>query len=553
LPRHQTLRATLDWSYELLSDAQKLMLQRLAVCAGTFELECAARVFADERIRVEDATQAILELSAKSLVTADVVDDEVVYRLLDTTRAYALEKLRDSGELRKIRLRHAEAWSAQGAGPFFGHTHPHNSGAWLAAFGRKIDDIQGALCFCFSADSGAPAVLKLTLASLWFEVVLISEFNGELELALETADERPAAGQALQTHLGVALEGALSSITGTVRGFTIAQQLGETVSDRRAVFSGLWIGRLAGRDYRCAGLVSDRFAQSNASTEDTKMLPDRMLMVVHHYAGKQALARHHAERVLSQSNDGALTSTGKALQCCHPRALRSRILWLQGFPEQAAQSAHVAVAEGMAAGEPLLACYALVCAILVMVLVGNIAEARRLTQLLRDYSVDHSVSYYELWAGCLEIAIAVRNGEDKIDRRLEASKSPQLGSYLDILSTLSDDLVSVDAIARAESGHGGWCEGESLRVKAQRLLKEHGARAFAESEALILRALEIAHRQSALSLELRAAMSLARLWREQNRIREARELLASVYARFTEGFETADLVEARSLLDEIPE
>jgi predicted ATPase len=113
--------------------------------------------------------------------------------------------------------------------------------------------------------------------------------------------------------------------------------------------------------------------------------------------------------------------------------------------------------------------------------------------------------------------------------------------------------VSDDAIARAESGHGGWCEGESLRVKAQRLLKEHGTLAFAESEGLFLRALEIAHRQSALSLELRAAMSLARLWREQNRIREARELLGSVYERFTEGFETADLIEARSLLDEILE
>jgi predicted ATPase len=74
---------------------------------------------------------------------------------------------------------------------------------------------------------------------------------------------------------------------------------------------------------------------------------------------------------------------------------------------------------------------------------------------------------------------------------------------------------------------------------------------FAESEASFEQSIQIAHRQRTKSLELRAATSLARLWGEQGRRTEARELLAPVYGWFTEGFDTADLKEAKALLDEL--
>jgi predicted ATPase len=73
----------------------------------------------------------------------------------------------------------------------------------------------------------------------------------------------------------------------------------------------------------------------------------------------------------------------------------------------------------------------------------------------------------------------------------------------------------------------------------------------AEAETWLQRALDVAHRQEAKSLELRAAMSLSRLWQQQGKQAEARELLASVYGWFTEGFDTADLQEARVLLDQL--
>jgi predicted ATPase len=82
------------------------------------------------------------------------------------------------------------------------------------------------------------------------------------------------------------------------------------------------------------------------------------------------------------------------------------------------------------------------------------------------------------------------------------------------------------------------------------LLRQPGA-PQAEAEAWLQRALDVARRQEAKSLELRAAMSLVRLWQQQGRRAEARDLLAPIYGWFTEGFDTADLQEAETLLDEL--
>ena len=91
---------------------------------------------------------------------------------------------------------------------------------------------------------------------------------------------------------------------------------------------------------------------------------------------------------------------------------------------------------------------------------------------------------------------------------------------------------------------------EVLRLKAELLILQNESNA-AVAEDHFARSLDWAHRQGALSWELRTATSLARLRRDQGRIEEARDLLSSVYGRFTEGFETADLQAARSLLDEL--
>src|SRR5262249_61791444 len=95
-----------------------------------------------------------------------------------------------------------------------------------------------------------------------------------------------------------------------------------------------------------------------------------------------------------------------------------------------------------------------------------------------------------------------------------------------------------------------WWEAEVYRVRGGLLLRQPGT-PQEEAEAWLQRALDVARRQQAKSLELRAAMSLSRLWQQQGKRAEACALLAPIYNWFTEGFDTADLQEAKALLDEL--
>jgi predicted ATPase/DNA-binding winged helix-turn-helix (wHTH) protein len=107
LPHHQTLRAMLDWSYQYLPAAEQVALRRLAIFPGNFTLDAVQAVLAD-KVPAADVVDRIAGLVAKSLVAADAGEDTVTYRLLETTRAYAMEKLNQSGEFEEFARRHAK-------------------------------------------------------------------------------------------------------------------------------------------------------------------------------------------------------------------------------------------------------------------------------------------------------------------------------------------------------------------------------------------------------------------------------------------------------------
>jgi predicted ATPase len=107
-----------------------------------------------------------------------------------------------------------------------------------------------------------------------------------------------------------------------------------------------------------------------------------------------------------------------------------------------------------------------------------------------------------------------------------------------------------EALERTERNEEFWCVAELLRIKGELVLLEDAPDAAAAAEDHFRQALGWARRKEALSWELRAATSLARMWRDQGRSKEARKLLAPIFDRFTEGFDTADLKTAKSLLDE---
>jgi predicted ATPase len=126
-----------------------------------------------------------------------------------------------------------------------------------------------------------------------------------------------------------------------------------------------------------------------------------------------------------------------------------------------------------------------------------------------------------------------------------------LAKICDHLGHPEDGLQALaEATALVEQQEERWWEAEIYRLRGVLLLRQTGT-SQAEAETWLQRALDVARRQEAKSLELRAAMSLARLWQQQGKRDAARELLAEAYGWFIEGFDTADLLEAKELLEDL--
>ena len=134
--RHQTLQAAVDWSYELLSDAESAVLDRLSVFAGGFTLDAAEAVASDDEIDAFDVLEHVSALVDKSLVVAD--PGEATYRLLETIRQYAAGRLAASGTAEDVRARHADYYRSVAAAIAPELTGPGD----LAAFDRLSADIE---------------------------------------------------------------------------------------------------------------------------------------------------------------------------------------------------------------------------------------------------------------------------------------------------------------------------------------------------------------------------------------------------------------------------
>jgi len=164
LPRLQTLRATLDWSYELLPEPERVVLRRLGVFATAFSLDAASAVAASAEVTPSDVLEVLSSLVAKSLVLTESDDRTERYRMLDTTRAYALEKLASGGELDPVARHHAEFYrDLFERAEAEWETRP--TAEWLADYGWRLDNLRAALDWAFSAANNKPIVMS---RKAWF-------------------------------------------------------------------------------------------------------------------------------------------------------------------------------------------------------------------------------------------------------------------------------------------------------------------------------------------------------------------------------------------------
>jgi predicted ATPase/DNA-binding winged helix-turn-helix (wHTH) protein len=582
MPRHQTLRATLDWSYELLTDPERAVLRRLAIFPVAFTLQAASAVAADDEIAASDVVDCVANLVTKSLVTVDVGSAMVRYRLLETTRAYSLEKLVEAGDFDATARRHAGRYLDLFKGAEAeAETRPTDE--WLAEYAPSIDNVRAALDWAFSPGGDASIGVALTIAAvpLWEQLSLLGESRERVERALASLGEPDGAGARPRMQLSAALGWSLMYGVGRAREagpawaatLELAERLGDKDYTQRALW-GLCIDQFNNGEFRAALRFATRFADLVANSTDTMDLVtgDRILATTLHYIGDQKSARFHIDRVLAHL-------AGLAQQ---PHIVRmrfdmrvsthyfqARILWLQGLADRALRVVEHNIEEGRAIGHALSFCSVLgqgACPI--AFLAGDFDAAERYGAMLLDHTERHPMRLWQLWARCFNGIVMAKRGnitaglEVLLGTLEQAGDAKFLPRFLLPLGELAachgkagevaKGFAIVDeALARCKTRDEGWYLAELLRIKGELIIKENGSQAAAKAEEQFLSALDLAQRQGALAWELRAATSLARLLHDRSRFADATALLRPVYDRFTEGLATADLKAANALLDDL--
>jgi predicted ATPase/class 3 adenylate cyclase len=158
--RHQTLRQAVDWSYDLLTPRERDILARLGVFAGGFTLEAAEAVVSGDGIDAIDVMDGIAQLIDKSLVAADREDGESRYRLLETIRQYALERLEDAGAADRVRRRHAE-WCAEFIEQASLGVRGRDEVQWLARLRGELDNLRAGVTWAAEVDDADLALRQL--------------------------------------------------------------------------------------------------------------------------------------------------------------------------------------------------------------------------------------------------------------------------------------------------------------------------------------------------------------------------------------------------------
>ena len=542
--------------------------------AGPFALEAATAVACGEGIGEPDIVEAIANLVAKSLISPSATRP-IRYRLLDTTRAYALDKLKEAGETASFARRHAEHFrSSFERAEAEGETR--SIAEWLTAYGTEIDNVRTALDWAFSADGDAALGVALTVAvvPLWVRLSLFSECRERVELALARLDEAAADGDRVRMKLSAALGWSLMYGEGRAReagpALATTLELADRLDDKDHRLRALWglcIDQFNNGEFGKALEFSHRFtAAAEHSTDRTDlMLADRLMAVSLHYLGDQNGARHHIDRV--DANLHVLADTPRIFPLdlrVSTQYFRARILWLQGLADQSLGLVAKNIEEGRANGHALTFCSVLgQSACLIAFLAGDFDAAERYGTALLEHTERHAIRVWRLWAGGFKAAVMARRGD--LDGGLAALRSElhragdarYLPRFLFLVGELAACLgeadefahglaVIDDALERCKTRQEQWYAPELLRIKGELMRKDadpaSAERCFAEAQ-------NLAQQQGALFWVLRNAMSLARLRVAQDPNAEARKKLQPVYASFTEGLQMADLREAKALLD----
>ena len=570
--RHRTLHDAIGWSYDLLEASDQALLGRLAVFVGGFSLDAAEVVAAGPP--VTDVLEGVASLLDNSLLRRRV-REQARFEMLETIREYALTRLAEQDGGYEFWRRHAVFFLelAREGQPELARPA---SETWLLRLDGEHDNLRAALDWACEAGQVELALdLGAALWRFWHERGHFRDARRRLEDLLALLGSLPEGRQRdereleLRTALGVALVildgyGAPETRETYIRARELSERLGRPTSG--PVLRGLALASLAEAELAAAYGFGVRLHEL-AETEG-----DPILLVEAHYVlgvssfwlGELARSRLHLEKALA-SYDPAQHGVHVALYSQDPRVIclvrLGLVLWYLGYPDQAAEETREALARADQLGHPYSRAY-------VLAYDGWLANDRGDATLLRRNVTALGQQVKEGFGGLFEsFGIILEGwelaaggqahaGTDLMRKGLAAMEVTRaavhfpyfkalLARGLREMGAVDEGLAAIsEAQEMSERTQDHFWDAELHRLRGEFLLARPGNEEGAEE--CFRAALQVARQQGARSLELRAATSLARHYRGEESLR----LLKDLYGWFTEGFDTADLQEARAVLGE---
>jgi non-specific serine/threonine protein kinase len=573
LPRHHTLRAVFDWSYALLPDAERLLLHRLAIFSGGFSFDAACAVMRDHLS--SEVADSIASLVEKSVVNLEPASSGERWRLLETVRSYAMDKLTSAGDLAPTARRHAEYFRDFFA-TFDPNANPESASYELAPYIREVDNLRAALAWAFSSsgDTRLGGQLAAAAVNFWLATSLLDECSNWTGKALAeldgTADNEHE--MVLRNGLGQSLmftEGMTSAtLTNLTRALSIAEAIGNIEHQKRAVH-GLWQISLRSVELRRALQLSRRYAEfarsdtDLAATRTANLMVGMSLTYLAEYVEASSLLERaiHDHPVAQRQGEMAslgldgLTSAFGHLSTC---------LLARGLIDASIRAAERSIEEAQQVGQPVALCLAMTRpAGLLFPEIGAFATAERYIAAILELADRHALHTFRALAACANGrmlfmrgdpasgTVALRSGLAQMEatgyRSLQTIFRGYFAEALTAVGNAEEGLAEAEAALRfAEQTEYMRFVPELLCIHASVIA--HSQPDNPKAEQILLGAIDLSQRQGALYWELRAALALAEHWQMQGRRTEAYTLLSPIYQRFTEGFATPILARANALL-----
>lgn len=555
--RHQTLEAMIAWSYATLASEHARSWRCLGAFAGEFNLAEACTMIADAGVAEARAPQLFFELVGKSLVDRSVRAGKVSFRLLESLRIFALQKLADRCELDAARAVHARLIldRIRGANDRWGRadllgTQSNNDLAELRL------SLEWALLNGKDIDLGVD--LAVESAPLWFRRRQLRELQGYLEEAarqIGTPGEDCPYKQIGRLELALAhtrfhQDGVGSAVEdGLLRSEQAANMAGDLDTELEALWALFGHASVEG-NYLMVAEYTRRYERALPDEAEPLAAATtyRMRALSQHLQGDQREALSSANQGLENLSFLSKESAAHVFQYDHRIATlahRAKTAWLLGRCDIALADCDTILSTARNMDQPFGLGHALATAACpVAIWHGDLDRAEDYVGTLLDLSSGIS----NVWRSA---GIVYRFALDHLRGVAGVWPSAQLSPfYRDVLASISPELLTEDCWQRTQQVPEHWCTAEIHRAYGEQRLQAAGPDGAIEAERHFRLALEIARRQGATAWALRASLSLAQLGMRQSRIGLAEDLLA-LFAAQPAISESRDYALAKTVLAEL--